>query len=171
MRIKCSKTYLSDFFIFLRFINFVTWSGCSKIQDIFWKTSTAWKVPRYWVFSGLYFLAFGLKTEIFGVNLHIQFQYGRYGPEKTQWKSSDHSWGNFSFFLSYVFPWSDRYFFSFSVWHAQLTAFQGNFVQYYLKVGIWWKMCIMLHFYFLMCFTSLASWYVETWLSPSKKDY
>ena len=84
---------------------------------------------------------------------------------------SDHSWGNFSFFRSYVFPWSDRYFFSFSVWHAQLTAFQGNFVQYYLKVGIWWKMCIMLHFYFLMCFTSLASWYVETWLSPSKKDY
>ena len=84
---------------------------------------------------------------------------------------SDHSWGNFSFFLSYVFPWSDRYFFSFSVWHAQLTAFQDNFVQYYLKVGIWWKMCIMLHFYFLMCFTSLASWYVETWLSPSKKDY
>ena len=84
---------------------------------------------------------------------------------------SDHSWGNFSFFLSYVFPWSVRYFFSFLVWYAQLTAFQGNFVQYYLKIGIWWKVCIMLRFYFLMCFTSLANWYVETWLSPSKKNY
>ena len=33
---------------------------------------TAWKVPKYGVFSGRYFPAFGLNTEIYGVNLRIQ---------------------------------------------------------------------------------------------------
>ena len=33
------------------------------------KTNTAWKVSKYGVFSGPYFLVFGLNTEIYGVNL------------------------------------------------------------------------------------------------------
>ena len=34
-------------------------------------------------FSGLHFPVFGLNTEIYGVNLYIQFKYGKYGVEKT----------------------------------------------------------------------------------------
>ena len=36
---------------------------------------TAWKVSKYGVFSGSYFLALGLNTEIFSVNLRIQSKY------------------------------------------------------------------------------------------------
>ena len=49
----------------------------------FWENSyTAWKVSKYGVISGPYFLVFGLNTETFGVNLCIQSKYrGKYGPE------------------------------------------------------------------------------------------
>ena len=33
---------------------------------------TVWKVSKYGVFSDPYFPVFGLNTEIYGVNLHIQ---------------------------------------------------------------------------------------------------
>ena len=38
---------------------------------------TAWKVSKYGVFSGSYFLALGLNTEIFSVNLRIQAKYSK----------------------------------------------------------------------------------------------
>ena len=44
---------------------------------------TAWKVPKYGVFSGRYFPAFGLNTEIYGVNLCIQPKYGKIRTRKT----------------------------------------------------------------------------------------
>ena len=49
----------------------------SAFFDVFWillilLTYTAWKVPKYGVFSGLYFPVFSLNTEIYGVNLRIQ---------------------------------------------------------------------------------------------------
>ena len=39
------------------------------------KNVTTWKVSKFGVFSGPYFPAFGLNTEIYGVNLHIQSEY------------------------------------------------------------------------------------------------
>ena len=38
---------------------------------------TARKVSKYGVFSGPYFPVFGLNTEIYSVNLHIQSKYGK----------------------------------------------------------------------------------------------
>ena len=38
---------------------------------------TAQKVSKYEVFSGLYFSVFGLNTEIYSVNIHIQSKYGK----------------------------------------------------------------------------------------------
>ena len=38
---------------------------------------TAWKVSKYGVFSGPYFPVLGLNTEIYGVNFHIQSEYGK----------------------------------------------------------------------------------------------
>ena len=35
------------------------------------------KSVRVWVFSGLYFSAFGLNTDIYSVNLRIQFKCGK----------------------------------------------------------------------------------------------
>ena len=40
-----------------------------------WRLFTAWKVSKYGLFSGPYFLVFGLNTEIFGVSLRIQSEY------------------------------------------------------------------------------------------------
>ena len=37
---------------------------------------TAWKVPKYGVFSGPFFPAFGLNTERYGVSLRIQSECG-----------------------------------------------------------------------------------------------
>ena len=36
------------------------------------RMTTSWKLSKYELFSGLYFLVFGLITEIYGVNLRIQ---------------------------------------------------------------------------------------------------
>ena len=43
---------------------------------------TSWKVSKYGVFSGLYFPVFGLNTEIYRVNLRIQFEYGKIRTRK-----------------------------------------------------------------------------------------
>ena len=50
-----------------------------KWPNILWKfySITAWKASKYGVFSGPYFPAFRLNTEIYGVN------EGKCGPEKT----------------------------------------------------------------------------------------
>ena len=37
-------------------------------------------MPKYAVFSRLYFPVFRLNTGLYGVNLHIQSKYGKYGP-------------------------------------------------------------------------------------------
>ena len=39
--------------------------------------STVWKVSKYGVFAGPYFSVFGLNTESYGVNLRIQYEYGK----------------------------------------------------------------------------------------------
>ena len=44
---------------------------------------TAWKVSKYGVFSGPYFPAFGLNTEIYSVNLRIQSEYRKIRTRKT----------------------------------------------------------------------------------------
>ena len=46
------------------------------------KTTTAWKVLKYGVFSGPYFSVFGLNTEIYRVNLRIQFKYRKIRTRK-----------------------------------------------------------------------------------------
>ena len=43
------------------------------------KHATAWKVSKYGVFSGLYFLTFGLNTSFLSVFIP---NTGKYGPEK-----------------------------------------------------------------------------------------
>ena len=48
-----------------------------------WKRSTAWKVCKYGVFSGLYFPAFGLNTERYSVSLRIQYKCGKIRTRKT----------------------------------------------------------------------------------------
>ena len=47
----------------------------SRYNVCFIFNHTAWKASKYGVFSGLYFPVFGLKTEIYGVNLRIQSDY------------------------------------------------------------------------------------------------
>ena len=43
---------------------------------------TAWKVSEYWVFSGPYFLAFGLNKQIYSDLLCIQSEYGKIQTRK-----------------------------------------------------------------------------------------
>ena len=66
--------------------------GKYLIDSLILKTTTAWKVSKYGVFSGPYFSAFGQNTEIYLVNHRIQSEYRKIGPEKlriwtlfTQW--------------------------------------------------------------------------------------
>ena len=40
-------------------------------------------MSKYGVISGPYFPVFGLDTEVYGVNLRIQSEYRKYGPEIT----------------------------------------------------------------------------------------
>ena len=44
-------------------------------------------------FFGSVFSAFGLNTEIYGVNLRISPDTGKYGPEKTRYLDISHSEG------------------------------------------------------------------------------
>ena len=53
--------------------------------------STERKVSKYGVFSGPYFPAFGLNTEIYSVNLRIQPNTRKYGPEKTPYLDTFHT--------------------------------------------------------------------------------
>ena len=46
-----------------------------NFTDLFSSKNTAWKVSKYGVISGPYLPLFGLNTEIYGVNLRIQFEY------------------------------------------------------------------------------------------------
>ena len=47
-----------------------------------WKTSTAWRVRNYGVFSGPYFPAFKVNTERYGVSLRIQSECGKIWTRK-----------------------------------------------------------------------------------------
>ena len=46
-----------------------------KVNENNINSSTAWKVSKYGVVSCMYFPAFGMNTEIYYVNLHIQSEY------------------------------------------------------------------------------------------------
>ena len=52
---------------------------------------TARRVSKYGVISGPYFSVFGLNTEIYGVNLRIQFEYRKYGSETTPYLDTFHT--------------------------------------------------------------------------------
>ena len=52
---------------------------------------TAWKVSKYRVFSGSYFLTLALNTEIFSVNLRIQSKYRKNEPEKIPYLDTFHA--------------------------------------------------------------------------------
>ena len=54
----------------------------ARIAKLAMKTTTAWKVSKYWVFSGPYFPAFGLNTEKYSVSLRIQFECGKIRTRK-----------------------------------------------------------------------------------------
>ena len=47
-------------------------------------------MSKYGVFSGPYFPVFGLNAEIYGVNLRIQSEYGKNGPENTPYLDTFH---------------------------------------------------------------------------------
>ena len=49
----------------------------SQLHSMSFDITTAWKVSKYGVFSGPYFPVFGLKTDIYGVNLRIQSEYSK----------------------------------------------------------------------------------------------
>ena len=49
------------------------------------------EVSKYGVFSGLYFPTFGLNTEGYFVSFHIQYECGKYGPEKTPYLDNFHA--------------------------------------------------------------------------------
>ena len=51
-------------------------------EEITTFNTTLWKVSKYEVFSGPYFSVFGLNTEIFGVNLLIQWEYRNVGTRR-----------------------------------------------------------------------------------------
>ena len=46
------------------------------------KKETVWKVSKYGGFSGPYFPALGLNTEIYSVNFRIQTEYGKIRTRK-----------------------------------------------------------------------------------------
>ena len=46
-------------------------------------SKTVWNVSKYGVFSGSFFPVFELNTEIYSVNLRLQSNTRKYGPEKT----------------------------------------------------------------------------------------
>ena len=76
-------------------------SDSRKFEPLSSKQLTAWKVSKYGVFSDPYFSVFGLNTEIYGVNFHIQSEYGKILTKKklriwtlfTQWKNRNF-WGH-----------------------------------------------------------------------------
>ena len=55
------------------------------------KKCTASEVSKYGVFSDPYSLVFELNTEIYRVNLRIQSNTGKYGPEKTSHLDTFHA--------------------------------------------------------------------------------
>ena len=55
------------------------------------KLSTAWKVSKYGVISGPYFLAFGLNTERSEVSLVFNPNAGKYEPEITLYLDTFHA--------------------------------------------------------------------------------
>ena len=60
------------------------------LPDLLLNISTAWKVSKYAVISGPYFPLFGLNTEIYFVNIRIQFEYRKI------WTRNNSVFGHFS---------------------------------------------------------------------------
>ena len=75
---KCSK--YDDLYFIKRLSVNIPGDVLLRIYKSFDRPSTAWKVSKYEIFSGPYFPAFGLSTEIYGV---FSPNAGKYGPEKT----------------------------------------------------------------------------------------
>ena len=58
------------------------WSVWTLVSYRFSNQYTAWKVSKCGVFSGSYFHVFGLNTEIYEVNFHIQSEYRKIRTRK-----------------------------------------------------------------------------------------
>ena len=71
IKFKVLKTYLESLFLSQNLIRGYLFQFQLR------NGLTAWKASQYGVISGPYFPVFGMNTEIYGVNLHIQ----SYGPE------------------------------------------------------------------------------------------
>ena len=77
----CSKTFISNsvgrktvfYFSYYFALTQTIWRLLSPFKRSI--LTTAWKVSKYGVISGPYFPVLGLNTEIYKVNLHIQFEY------------------------------------------------------------------------------------------------
>ena len=71
-------TYWRNLQLKFHFLGSVT--SCAKRDR--WLPITTWKVFKYSVFSGSYFLVFGVNTEIYSVNLCIQSEYEKIRTRK-----------------------------------------------------------------------------------------
>ena len=95
------NTSLSSTIVLLRwtYIRWTSWTRWKNKMDLFydtivsnssrqmllhktWKTSTAWRVGKYGVFSGPYFPAFKVNTVRYGVSLLIQSECGKIWSRK-----------------------------------------------------------------------------------------
>ena len=74
------------------------WSIASWLYS---NPSTTWKVSKYGVFSGPYFPAFGLNTEIYLFSRNA----GKYGPEKTPYLDTFHAVKGKVIYLLFVYSW------------------------------------------------------------------
>ena len=70
------------------------------------------EVSKCGVFSGPYFPVFGLNTEIYGINVHIQSDTGKYGPEKNLYLDTFHTVWNIMY-VSVLEGWCDSIAWSF----------------------------------------------------------
>ena len=78
----CRSTILQKQFIFMLTKSLKTFKSLSLRLLWWWLDITAWKVPKYGVFSGPYFPVFVLNTEIYSVNLRIQSEYRKIRTRK-----------------------------------------------------------------------------------------
>ena len=74
------------------------------------------KVSKYRGFTDLYFPIFGLDTEIYRVNLRIQSEYKKYGPEKSPYLDT------FTSCLGLIIPLFLDYYKKLSHSHVDVTA-------------------------------------------------
>ena len=91
-----------------------------KYNSLFHSHNTAWKVPKYAVFSGPYFPVVGLNTEIYSV---FSSNKGKQGPEKTLYLDTFHArqFMKISNQFYYLYRANENLEIFIPVWFEQLT--------------------------------------------------